>query len=604
MATAYDLNLPCLNPNCHSHGVPHPNCRCYGFSEGGEVGHYCSEARPHKPECEYFAAGGDVLPSFDEMKSQATGQKEKLPSFDEMKAAAKPEKSSLPSFDEMKVQSEKAEAPADTMEQLKAGVEGISQGLVGDLAKVVQVKTGISTIEDIERREKEYPLTHDVSKGAAFAGSLFAGPAKAITASVGSKLLGNVLAASAYSLSDNTAKAFLGQPGGDVNSVVSGTILRGGLEGLMNTMVGGLFSTAPRIAKGIFNEKTVKMAENAMIDLAEKPISKALVSAGSVVGAKNIGSTGILGDVAEYKVIKEAVKPMIEKIIGKPLTKANQYVGDAILNALAKTDFMGIPAMIRWAERASGGIHLVTEPIEALFKSGAHTYLDKAQEGLQEEIHEWMEQGGIDGELERSQQQEPDGFASGGQVANPNRSFENLYPAENIMLNQARSRVSGYLNSLRPSKTPQKLPFDLAPQQKQKQKAYNKALRLAASPISILEDMNKGTLTPEDMGHFKSMWPEVHDFLSSKMTERILKAQLNGEKPPYSKRQAMSLFLGADLDSTFTAQSIGVVQGMYAAKKQQRSQGVQGSKKALAKSSNQYQTDEQAREKRMQNQKA
>lgn len=61
---------PCLNPNCKSHGKPHPNCRCYGggtpeqvyfnFAEGGkiELVNHCSSGDPHEPDCEYFKDGG------------------------------------------------------------------------------------------------------------------------------------------------------------------------------------------------------------------------------------------------------------------------------------------------------------------------------------------------------------------------------------------------------------------------------------------------------------------------------------------------------------------------------------------------------------------
>ncbi len=58
--SAYDSNLPCKNPNCKSHGRPHPNCRCYGMAKGGKVEPFCSTARMHSPGCEYYAEGGDV----------------------------------------------------------------------------------------------------------------------------------------------------------------------------------------------------------------------------------------------------------------------------------------------------------------------------------------------------------------------------------------------------------------------------------------------------------------------------------------------------------------------------------------------------------------
>ncbi len=80
-----NANLPCLNPNCHSHGAPHVGCKCYSQSGGpvartpdqlgmGQVGpehfsenfahggnvHYCSLGLKHLPGCEYYADGGKV----------------------------------------------------------------------------------------------------------------------------------------------------------------------------------------------------------------------------------------------------------------------------------------------------------------------------------------------------------------------------------------------------------------------------------------------------------------------------------------------------------------------------------------------------------------
>lgn len=62
---AWNYNLPCRNPNCKSHGKPHPNCQCYGgggegdYAKGGEV-HFCSQSRMHLPGCIYYSEGGEV----------------------------------------------------------------------------------------------------------------------------------------------------------------------------------------------------------------------------------------------------------------------------------------------------------------------------------------------------------------------------------------------------------------------------------------------------------------------------------------------------------------------------------------------------------------
>lgn len=63
-------HLPCLNPNCRSHGKPHVNCLCYSagpgaekFSEGGQVG-FCASNLPHDPDCQYYRSGGAVTEDF------------------------------------------------------------------------------------------------------------------------------------------------------------------------------------------------------------------------------------------------------------------------------------------------------------------------------------------------------------------------------------------------------------------------------------------------------------------------------------------------------------------------------------------------------------
>eukprot|EP00697_Spironema_sp_BW2_P008889 gnl/Spiro4/2361_TR1138_c0_g1_i1.p1 gnl/Spiro4/2361_TR1138_c0_g1~~gnl/Spiro4/2361_TR1138_c0_g1_i1.p1 ORF type:complete len:422 (+),score=-43.11 gnl/Spiro4/2361_TR1138_c0_g1_i1:69-1334(+) len=65
---AYDHGLPCRNPNCRSHGRPHPNCKCYSgggedqghLAHGGQV-HFCATGMPHKQGCIYYADGGETI---------------------------------------------------------------------------------------------------------------------------------------------------------------------------------------------------------------------------------------------------------------------------------------------------------------------------------------------------------------------------------------------------------------------------------------------------------------------------------------------------------------------------------------------------------------
>lgn len=78
-----------------------------------------------------------------------------------------------------------------------------------------------------------------------------------------------------------------------------------------------------------------------------------------------------------------------------------------------------------------------------------------------------------------------------------------------------------------------------------------------------------------------------------------MQAQHDGEKPSYKTRQAMSLFLGAPLDSTMTQSSIQSIQSIFSKNKPQAQPQQQGKQKKspnkLEKLSSQLQTPDQSR---------
>ncbi len=559
-----------------------------------------------------MADGGEV-PKFDDLPA---GPPPEIPKFDDLPTSEEPTQNAsaqVPKFDDLPAEGTKPketqlakEAPSDLVEQAKTAAEGFSQGMLGGIAKAIEVKSGISTLPEIEKREQDYPKTHTGSKIGGLTASWVGGPLEKISASVGSRVLGNMLAGVSYAASDNISKAMLGLPGGDVKTAAASTLLDGGIDGMMNVLTEGLFSAAGSGAKLLQSEKIVRSAENAMLDLAKKPINK-IAELTIPVYSKVTGKS--LPEFATYELIKKHLEPTIQKVVGRHLDKANAYVGDAVLNALAKTDFMGVPAVIKYAQKVARGTESATKAIEPLFKAGAHEVAGPSKEMVNDSIIEWMNNGGADGELLNQSAEQPPAFASGGEIKpQPSNAFAAAYPAENMLLNETRGRVSNYLNSLRPAANNPKLPFDSESPQTEKKRSYKNAVSIAGNPLSILNHVNKGTLTPDLMTHFTQMYPDVHQLLSSKMIERITKAQLSGEKPEYRKRQAMSLFLGANLDSSFTPAALMAIQGMYAMNKAGKQQQVpQNNKKgtsALAKSSSQFQTEAQSRERRLQNQKA
>ncbi len=627
---AYDNHLPCLNPKCKSHGKPHPNCRCYGsggMAAGGEVGGFCSAENEHSSDCEYFVDGvivGDA-PNWD---SLSTVKPEEAPAWDSLSAT--------PSWDTLSTEQPAATghkqdlSKYDTTEQqIKTGLEGAAQGLAGPLATYAETHLlGVSP-EDIKGRAEANPWIHGGAEAATLVGGLLTGTGEAgliakgagavseaaNLGKLGSAALKGFIEGASFAGSDEITKAMLNQPGSDPEVPLSAALLHVGASGLVGGLSGGVFSLGEgMIGKGLESlesQKVVNKVQDLLSELGGKgnPLSKLKITdrtAGTSAAAiaKTIEVHTGLPLILTYGSIKKAIRPLVEKIIKKPLGAANEYVTDAVIKSLLTNESSGAPNAIHYAGQILKGVRSANKGMDALFKIGGSQLTEPTTEKERQSLDDFIAGGQTDMQMQNSMSAQPEGFASGGMVSKPSSSFSTIFPEQNMLLSAAKGRISGYLNSIRPTSNQPKLAFDSTPPQTDKKRAYQKALDYAVRPMSILDKVNKGNLTPEDMTHFTSLYPEAHRYLSQEMTKRITQAQLNGEKPAYKKRQSMSLFLGADLDSTFTPAAISTIQGIYAMQKGKQQQQVQGNKKAMSKSSNQYQTDEQAREKRMQNQKA
>jgi hypothetical protein len=116
--------------------------------------------------------------------------------------------------------------------------------------------------------------------------------------------------------------------------------------------------------------------------------------------------------------------------------------------------------------------------------------------------------------------------------------------------------------------------------------------------MSVLKKIKDGSLTPQVANHFISLFPELHQELSNQMNQKIVEHQLNGTpKPAYKMRQALSLFLGTNLDSTLTQPNIMAAQASFVFQPPQQSHG-KSSKNSLSKMGELAQTDQQARDAR------
>lgn len=268
-------------------------------------------------------------------------------------------------------------------------------------------------------------------------------------------------------------------------------------------------------------------------------------------------------------------------------------------------------ALEKYDRSIKRGHKSIKDNLEKTFNGKKHedVDLDKAKES----IHDWISKGGITHSLneELYKDNETQDFAKGGKVEKKREGIhghpiEHERPEQNIMLNSIKGRTSNYLSSLKPHANQPKLAFDDASDQTQQKKSYERAIKIAAHPLGILDRIGKGTIEPEHIKHLNAMYPEMADHLQKKITEKITEAQLSGEKPSYKVRQGLSLFMGAPLSGEMIPANIQAAQAVFQTQSSspEKADGNAPAKKtsALEKTSQSYLTADEAAASRQQKQ--
>lgn len=294
-----------------------------------------------------------------------------------------------------------------------------------------------------------------------------------------------------------------------------------------------------------------------------------------------------------------------------PSHDVSGYMADRGLHGLLKMSSNDSDsALEKHGQYLKRGHRLIDDHLDSLFGEPKVAYQDHSKS--KEMIDDWITKGGVTHDLQNSQPiSEEQNFADGGDVkktphlmkVNP---IESTHPEQNVMLNIMKGRASNYLRSIKPQENTPKLAFDDAPDQTKQKKSYDKALELAANPTKILSNIKNGSIEPEDLTHFNSMYPEMNEHLKKKMTEKIIEAQLKDKKPSYHTRQGLSLFMGVPLSGELTPQGIQAAQATFMPQPSPQGGGHGGSSEkktsALAKTSQSYLTADEAAASRQQKQ--
>ncbi len=220
-------------------------------------------------------------------------------------------------------------------------------------------------------------------------------------------------------------------------------------------------------------------------------------------------------------------------------------------------------------------------------------------------IEDWVDQGGVTSEIkDEMHRQSAESYAGGGHVERKeglphDHHIAQAYPSQNLMLQATKARISNYLMGIKPQKNTPKLAYDDEPDDTAQKKSYDRALKIAAHPLRVLDKIHDGTLEPEHLKHFGSMYPELGQELQKKMTQRIIDDQLEHKKPSYKARQGLSMFMGVPLSGELSPGHIQAAQATFQMQKQAAPQGQPDNKpkkdtSKLSKSDQSYLTNNQS----------
>lgn len=173
-------------------------------------------------------------------------------------------------------------------------------------------------------------------------------------------------------------------------------------------------------------------------------------------------------------------------------------------------------------------------------------------------------------------------------------------PEHGSAMAQTAVQAVNYLNSIRPVPV-KKNPLDSeVPLSTSEKAGFNRALDLAQHPLLIMNDIKNGSVAMSDMKTIQTLYPGFYSGASQKLQSEMIDHINRGETVPYKVRLGLAAFLGQELDSTMSPQSILAAQPRSKESLQAPSMPSPGgngrSLKSLDKTAGQYQTPAQARE--------
>lgn len=290
---------------------------------------------------------------------------------------------------------------------------------------------------------------------------------------------------------------------------------------------------------------------------------------GAVVGlltGKGLGTGYLMGQGA--------------RLIGREAPDALRLAYLKMIGSEAGASPAGFNAMFKMAEAAYRGAQKTDKAVRNVFRPAAPAFA--------ESLAPTAKSLKLIDKAVAAAQAEPQ------KIIESNEDVAHYLPDHAMHLTATMARAVSHLASLRPQ-AQQKSMLGMPTQPSDVEIAkYNRALEIAAQPLTVLKRVKDGTITVDDIATMSAIYPSVYKNLRERMMNQLTESKLD---LPYATRLGLSIFLGMPLDSSTMPQNIMTNQGLYAPPMPQQAPR-KGAPSALKSSKlpNIYSTPEQLRE--------
>lgn len=134
-----------------------------------------------------------------------------------------------------------------------------------------------------------------------------------------------------------------------------------------------------------------------------------------------------------------------------------------------------------------------------------------------------------------------------------------ILPDHAAALGSKTATIFNYFQGLKP-RASQASPLDpIIPPSRSDKAMYDRQLRIAEHPLSILEHVKKGTLQIQDLKTLHTIYPSVAQAITQKAAESLIESKEHNKFIPYKQKQGLALLLGQPLDTIQTPQAMQAI---------------------------------------------